>query len=153
MFSLCVLQEDRAHNTSVFLNVVQRHHETLDPENPRDFIDVYLLRMMEDQKLNPDSSTFSCKNYRSFYRPQTKFAEVMFLHLSVSHSVHGGVVSASVYAGIHTLHSQEQTPPRSRHPPGSRHPLCAVHAWKYGQQAAGTHPTGMHTCFFLVIVD
>ena len=67
MFSLCVLQEDRAHNTTVFLNIVQRHHEMLDPENPRDFIDVYLLRMMEDQKLNPDSSTFSCKNYRSFF--------------------------------------------------------------------------------------
>ena len=25
-----------------------------------------------------------------YYRPQTKFAKVMFLHLSVSHSVHGG---------------------------------------------------------------
>ena len=25
-----------------------------------------------------------------FYRPQTKFAKVMFLHLSVSHSVQGG---------------------------------------------------------------
>ena len=25
-----------------------------------------------------------------FYRLQTKFAKVMFLHLSVSHSVHGG---------------------------------------------------------------
>ena len=24
-----------------------------------------------------------------YYRPQTKFAKVMFLHLSVSHSVHG----------------------------------------------------------------
>ena len=26
----------------------------------------------------------------NFYRPQTKFGKVMFLHLSVSHSVHGG---------------------------------------------------------------
>ena len=25
-----------------------------------------------------------------YYRPQTKFAKVMFLHLSVSHSVHRG---------------------------------------------------------------
>ena len=47
----------------------------------------------------------------------------------------------------------EQTPPAGsrhtpiiRHPPGSRHPLCAVHAGRYGQQAGGTHPTGMHTC-------
>ena len=30
--------------------------------------------------------------YYYFYRPQTKFAKVMFLHLSVSHSVHGGGV-------------------------------------------------------------
>ena len=76
----------------------------------------------------------------------------MFLHLSVSHSVHKGV-SASVHAEIH--------PPGSRSPqeadtlpPGSRHPLqaitpleadppCAVHAGRYGQQAGGTHPTGM----------
>ena len=29
----------------------------------------------------------------SYYCPQTKFAKVMFLHLSVSHSVHRGVVS------------------------------------------------------------
>ena len=29
----------------------------------------------------------------SYYRLQTKFAKVMFLHLSVSHSVHGVVVS------------------------------------------------------------
>ena len=53
---------------------------------------------------------------------------------------------------------QEQTPPRpdtipgNRHPPGSRHPPLpkqtppAVHAGRYGQQAGGTHPTGMHTC-------
>ena len=33
--------------------------------------------------------------------------------------------------------------------PGSRQPPCAVHAGRYGQQAGGTHPTGMHTCIFL----
>ena len=45
-----------------------------------------------------------------FYRPQTKFAKVMFLHLSVSHSVHswGGVLGASapVHAGMHTPRDQ-----------------------------------------------
>ena len=95
-----------------------------------------------------------------FYRPQTKFAKVMLLHLSVSHSVHRGV-SASVHAGIHTSTPQEQTPPqkqkppqkqtppRSRHPPEQTPPRadtpCTVHAGRYGQQAGGTHPTGMHT--------
>ena len=34
----------------------------------------------------------------SFYRPQMKFAKVMFLHLSVSHSVHRG----GVCGGEHT---------------------------------------------------
>ena len=36
---------------------------------------------------------FSCH----IYRPQTKFAKVMFLHVSVSHSVHGG---ACVVTGL-----------------------------------------------------
>ena len=41
--------------------------------------------------------------------------------------------------------------PGTRHPwdqasPGSRHPLGAEHAGRYGQQAGGTHPTGMHAC-------
>ena len=49
------------------------------------------------------------------------------------------VVSASVHAGIHTHTPQEQKPPRNR-PPG------AVHARRYGQQAGGTHATGIHTC-------
>ena len=40
---------------------------------------------------------------------------------------------------------QKQTPPKSR-PPRSRPPR-AVHAGRYGQQAGGMHPTGMHTCF------
>ena len=46
------------------------------------------------------------------YRPQTKFAKVMFLHLSVILSTGGG--SASVHAGI--------PPPQSRHPPGTDTP-------------------------------
>ena len=31
----------------------------------------------------------------------------------------------------------------------SRHP-CAVHAGRYGQQAGGIHPTGMHSSFSLI---
>ena len=73
----------------------------------------------------------------NIYRPQTKFAKVKFLHLSVSHSVHVGV-SASVHAGIHP---SGQTPPQVDTPHGSRHLPCAVHAGRYGQQAR------MHSCF------
>ena len=61
------------------------------------------------------------------YRPQTKFAKVVFLHLSVSHSVH---------------------PPGQVHPPpGAVH----VHAGRYGQQAGGTHPTGIHSCLLYFV--
>ena len=105
------------------------------------------------------------------YRPQTKFAKVMFLHLSVSHSVQGGVLPQCMmgYTPQQQTPPWQQTPPQeadtpweadtpspgSRHPPaadtppGRRHPPRAVHAWRYGQQAGGTHPTGMHTCIFL----
>ena len=34
-------------------------------------------------------------------------------------------------------------------PPGPGTPPGAVHAGRYGQQAGGTHPTGMHSCFQL----
>ena len=84
----------------------------------------------------------------------------------VCDSVHRVGVSASVHAGADTpqsRHPLEQQPPRSRHPPradtspweqtphpeqtpppGSRPPGKQTTA--YGQRAAGTHPTGMHSC-------
>ena len=73
------------------------------------------------------------------------WGKVMFLHLSVSHSVHRG--------GCASQHAMGQTPPGQtppgRHPhpgqtPPGRHPLDTT---VYGQQVGGTHPTGMHTCF------
>ena len=41
------------------------------------------------------------------------------------------------------------TPPGDQvHPPGTRYtPAGAVHAGRYGQQASGTHPTGMHSFY------
>ena len=68
--------------------------------------------------------------YFLYYRPQMKFAKVMFLHLSVILSTGG--VSASLHAGMHTSwqtppladiplgRHQPQPPPLCRHPPGSR---------------------------------
>ena len=66
----------------------------------------------------------------------------------------------------------EQTPPepgtpRTRHPlppgadtpsPGSRHPPDHVHppgkqTAAYGQRAAGTHPTGMHSCLLMIFTS
>ena len=66
-----------------------------------------------------------------FYRPQTKFAKVMFLHVSVILSTGGG--SASVHAGI-------PAPLGADIPPGT------VHAGRCGQRAGGMHPTGMQSC-------
>ena len=38
-------------------------------------------------------------------------------------------------------------PPRTEvHPPEPGTPPRAVHVGRYGQQAGGTHPTGMHSC-------
>ena len=102
--------------------------------------------------------------YAYNYRPQRSWAKVMFLQASVILSTRG--MSASVYAGIPSP-PQEQTPaPKSRHPPRAdtpqrRHPPPPEQTsppperrhppWKqtpaYGQRAAGTHPTGMHSCF------
>ena len=69
-----------------------------------------------------------------YYRTPTKFAKVMFLHLSVGHSVHGrslhpGGWSASL-GGLH--------PGGLGRPPPIRH---------YGIRSTriGTHPNGMHS--------
>ena len=69
-------------------------------------------------------------------------------------SVHRGV-SASVHAGI--PHPPRADTPRSRHPlgadtPQSRHtpPPPQNQTPAYSQRAADTHPTGMHSCLFIV---
>ena len=80
-------------------------------------------------------------------------------------STGGEGVSASVHAGIYTPCPRNRPPrsrppwtrdppgadppgsrpPRTRDPPGSRHPP-GKQTSAYGQRAAGTHPTGMHSC-------
>ena len=58
-----------------------------------------------------------------------------------------------------TRQPPESRPPRPGTPPGPgtplgsrptrrRPPLGAEYAGRYGQRAAGTHPTGMQSCFF-----
>ena len=43
--------------------------------------------------------------------------------------------------------SRRRPPPRRRHPP-RRRPPPRKQTQAYGQWAAGTHPTGMHSCLF-----
>ena len=77
------------------------------------------------------------------YRPQQSWGKVIFSVACVKNSVHSGEGSAPLHAGIPTWsrHLLEQTPPQDQVLPS------AVHVGRYGQQASGTHPTGMHSCF------
>ena len=92
--------------------------------------------------------------YLHFYRPQSKFTKVMFLHLSVSHSVHRGVCIQE--GGLNWGGLGRPPPvglPRSGglQPGGDLHPglvgqTPASDTMGYGQWAGGTHLTGMHSC-------
>ena len=66
----------------------------------------------------------------------------------------GGGGSAPLHAGIHTPTPGPEagTPPPAPEagtPLDQTPPPSAVHAGRYGQQAGGTHPTGMQSCFYL----
>ena len=67
--------------------------------------------------------------HQLFYRPQTKFAKVMFLHLSVSHSVHKGEgVPGQVHPpGKYTPPGRFTPSPWQVHPAGQVHPPRQVH--------------------------
>ena len=74
-----------------------------------------------------------------FLPPATKLGQG-YIFTGVCDSVHGG----GEYLGRYT--PRDQVPPRPGTPPGPDTPPRAVHAGRYGQQAGGTHPTGMHSC-------
>ncbi len=65
------------------------------------------------------SSLFSPKTKSYNYRLQTKFAKVMFLHLSVSHCLQGGCLPQCMLRYI----PPEQTPQEQTPPPVSKHPF------------------------------
>ena len=94
------------------------------------------------------------------YHTQTKFVKVMLLQVSVILSTVGGGLPGQVpprqvhppTPGRYTLPGQvhppgRYNPPWAGTPPRQVHPPGAVHAGRYGQQAGGTHPTAMHSCF------
>ena len=100
------------------------------------------------------------------YCPQQSWGKVIFSVACVKNSVHkGGVVPGQAPPGRYT---PQQVPPRQVHPwagtpptgtpPGKvtpQGPLAdtphrAVHAGRYGQQADGTHPTGMHSWLYII---
>ena len=92
-------------------------------------------------------------------------AKVIFLHLSVIHSVHGGVCLVWSRGGVPGLvpggcawsgpggGGCTWSGPRGGtwsgpggYLPGTPPPDQVHPSPKYGQRAAGTHPTGMHSC-------
>ena len=111
------------------------------------------------------------------YRPQHSCGKVMFLHLSLSHSIHGGCLADTHQADTPrqiqpwvdtpwpdtplARHSLGQTHPLARspgrHPPGQtppvqthppgRHPLGRHPPHPAATAADGTHPTGMLSCW------
>ena len=102
----------------------------------------------------------------NIYRPQRSWAKVIFSQVCVKNSVHrgGGCLSQCMLGYT----PPGQTPPGSRHPPGvdppleqsppradtlppgSRPPHPGKQTAAYGQRAAGTHPTGMHSCSHMI---
>ena len=70
------------------------------------------------------------------------WGKVIFSVACVKNSVHRGGLPQCMLG-----YPLEQTPP-----PGTRHHPCTVHAGRYGQQAGGMHPTGMQSCFHMILV-
>ena len=100
-----------------------------------------------------------CSSPNHNYRPQRSWGKVMFLHVSAILFTGGGVCLSSCWdtlsqtrhpPGPDTSPDQNPPPPKEQTPCGTRPPK-AVHGGRYGQQAGGTHPTGMHTCFTIFV--
>ena len=89
------------------------------------------------------------------------WGKVIFLHMSVSHSVHIGG-GGSTWAGTPwQVHPPGRYTPRQVHPPWQVHSSGQIHppagsppAMQAGirQQAGGTHPTGMHFCQIMFLI-
>ena len=80
-----------------------------------------------------------------------------YVFTRVCHSVHRGGVCPSACWDAHTPpRTRGRHPPRPEagNPPGPEAgtPPGAVHAGRYGQQAGGTHPTRMHSCFLFMLL-
>ena len=101
----------------------------------------------------------------NYYRPQRSWAKVIFSQACVCPQGGRGVCLSACWdipppeqtpspradpsGSRHPPLPQEQTPP----PPRSRHPPPRKHTPAYGQRAAGTHLTRMHSCCDCDCVD
>ena len=103
---------------------------------------IYLLIFIHDSNLQK----------KTFYRPQTKFAEVLFLQMSVYPQ--GGVRGKGRVCGKGVCMAKGA---------GMAGEVCmaGAHVWQLGgacvagemaTAAGGTHPTGMHSCLCEVLM-
>ena len=86
-----------------------------------------------------------CGNFKLLPPANEVWGKVMFLYLSVSHTVRGE-------GGVCPITCWDTHPPgrhpQGRHPPGQTRPPPDTTG--YDQQAGGTHPTGMHICLHVI---
>ena len=75
-----------------------------------------------------------------FLPPATKLVQG-YIFTGVCDSVQGTLLQCML--GYHSPW-QGRPPPSKTDSLGKADPPCAVHAGRYGQQAGGMHPTGMH---------
>ena len=80
-----------------------------------------------------------------FYRPQTKFAKVMQVMFSQVSVCPQGVWQVHPPGQVHP--TGQVHPPEQVHPHGQVHPLGRYIPVVDGQQAGGTHSTGMQSCY------
>ena len=83
------------------------------------------------------------RSLRIFTGRNEVVAKVMFLQVSVIHSVHRGVLWRN--QGEPPPLRAGRTPPGRETPPGWETPP-RKQTPAYGLRAASTHPTGMHSC-------
>ena len=86
------------------------------------------------------------------------WSKVMFLHLSASHSVHGGAVvkggvvdTASTQRQTTLLYPEADTPCTQRQtPPCTQRQIPLVQT---DSEVGGTHPTALHSCFGVYVTQ
>ena len=94
---------------------------------------------------------------RDFYRPQTKFAKVVFT--SICHFVHrgcawqGGHVWQECVWGRGGMHGGERGMHGKGACVGSVHSGGGMYAKEMATVVGGKHPTGMHSCLCLPSVN
>ena len=140
----------------------------LGPDSPLCFMRQNLLisfiMMIRDQWRIQD---FRDRAKTYYYRPQTKFAKIMFLHLSQSFCSQGGACPIACWDTAPGRYTTPAGTPPSRYiprqytpwtgTPPSRYTTLGRYTpigrytpaqcmLRYGQQAGGTHPNGMQSC-------